>query len=126
MNDDSVARIRDLHIAEKKLVLLVETASQALALLSDDGPTDEDSELAVHERSREFKDLVQRYFSLVNDIQLSIRGHTHFLTQTASLPTTTKSITFRSSVTGQQKELEIWINALQLIQQRIRSIQQAN
>ncbi|ORX47149.1 hypothetical protein DM01DRAFT_1410277 [Hesseltinella vesiculosa] len=124
-SDESVSRIQDLHITEKKLVSLVETAGHALALLADDGPSDEDADLAVHERTTEFRDLATRYFSLINDIQLSVRQHTHFLTQTASLPCTTKTIPYRVSVAGEQRELEIWINALQLIQQRLTAVQQS-
>ncbi|KAI8092979.1 uncharacterized protein BX664DRAFT_328640 [Halteromyces radiatus] len=120
--DESVTRIQELHQAEKKLVQLVETAGEALAVLTDDGPSDEDAELAIRERIGEFTDLANKYFSLVNDIQLTIRQQVHFLTQTASLPSTTKTIPFRLSVAGEQKELEIWTNALTTLQQRMEDI----
>ncbi|KAI9306180.1 hypothetical protein BJ944DRAFT_263973 [Cunninghamella echinulata] len=120
--DDSIARIQDLHQVEKKLVSLVETAGEAFAILTDDGPSDEDAELAVKERTSEFRDLATRYFSLVNDIQLSVRNHTRFLTQSASLPSTTKTIPFRVSVADKQKDLEIWIGAVATLQKRIEEI----
>ncbi|KAI8341845.1 hypothetical protein BC941DRAFT_414670 [Chlamydoabsidia padenii] len=122
--DESTERIRDLHEAEKKLVLLVETAGEALDVLTDDGPSDEDAKLAIRERTGEFTDLTNRYFALVNDVQLTVRRHTHFLTQTASLPSTTKTIPFRRSVAGEQKELEIWTGSLTTLQQRIQEIKQ--
>ncbi|ORZ18894.1 hypothetical protein BCR42DRAFT_450026 [Absidia repens] len=120
--DESKARIQALHEAEKKLVLLVETAGEALDVLTDDGPSDEDAEMAIRERAGEFADLTNRYFSLVNDVQLTVRQQTHFLTKTASLPSTTKTIPFRRSVAGEQKELEIWTGALSTIQQRLQEI----
>jgi hypothetical protein len=58
-------------------------------------------------------------------VQLAVRRHTHFLTQTASLPSTTKTIPFRRSVAGEQKELEIWTGSLTTLQQRIQLIKRA-
>ncbi|CAO3597973.1 unnamed protein product [Absidia cylindrospora] len=78
--------------------------------------------MAIRERAGEFADLTNRYFSLVNDVQLTVRQQTHFLTKTASLPSTTKTIPFRRSVAGEQKELEIWTGALSTIQQRLQEI----
>lgn len=45
---------------------MVETAGDALAILSDDSKHDEDTSKAVHDRVREFEALAARYFSLVN------------------------------------------------------------
>lgn len=44
----------------------METAGEALDVLTDDGPSDEDAQLAIRERSGEFTDLTNRYFALVN------------------------------------------------------------
>ncbi|CAO3638236.1 unnamed protein product [Cunninghamella blakesleeana] len=70
----------------------------------------------------EFRNLATRYFILVNDIQYSVRNHTRFLTQSASLPSTTKTIPFRVSVADKQKELEIWIGAIATLQKRVEEI----
>ena len=38
--------------------------------------------------------------------------------------TTTKSIPFRESISGEQKELEVWTAALETIHQRVRELKQ--
>lgn len=82
---ESTMRIKDLYQAEKvgsisnfsimnqgliyqckKLVLLIETAAEALAILSDEAPKDENTDQFVRDRAMSFRDLASRYFSLVN------------------------------------------------------------
>ncbi|KAG0175735.1 hypothetical protein DFQ28_003213 [Apophysomyces sp. BC1034] len=120
---ESTIRIKDLHEAEKKLVLLVETAGDVLSVLADDGPNEESPDQAVRERAAQFRDLASRYFSLINDVQLALRNHTRYLTKVGSIaPITSKSIPFRASVAGQQKELEIWASAVGTLRQRVETI----
>ncbi|KAI7884059.1 hypothetical protein K492DRAFT_234992 [Lichtheimia hyalospora FSU 10163] len=120
---ESTTRIKNLHEVEKKLVLLVETAGDALAILSDDSKNDEDASKAAHERVHEFEALAKRYFSLVNDIQLALRDNVRFLRKTGSIAmSTTKSIPFRATVAGQQKELEVWTAAVETIHQRVEEL----
>ncbi|KAF7731278.1 hypothetical protein EC973_000694 [Apophysomyces ossiformis] len=120
---ESTIRIKDLHEAEKKLVLLVETAGDVLSVLADDGPNEENPDQAVRERAMQFRELASRYFSLINDVQLALRNHTRYLTKVASIaPITSKSIPFRASVAGQQKELETWAAAVGTLRQRVETI----
>ncbi|CEP19689.1 hypothetical protein [Parasitella parasitica] len=120
---ESTMRIQDLHQAEKKLVLLLETAAEALAILSDDAPGDIDTDQFVRNRAMSFRELASRYFSLVNDIQFALKSHTHYLTKEASLTSSaSKIIPFKTSVVSQQKELEIWTAAIDTISQRIAEI----
>lgn len=116
-------RIQDLAQAEKKLVLLVETAAEALAILSDEAPNDENTDQFVRDRALTFRSLASRYFSLVNDIQLALRSHTHYLTKEANITSSAnKTIPFKTSIVGQYKELEIWTDAIETISQRIAEI----
>ncbi|KAI7858470.1 hypothetical protein BDC45DRAFT_498422 [Circinella umbellata] len=122
---ESTLRIQDLHEAEKKLVLLVETAGDGLAILCDDAPQDQDTEQVVRDSVIAFRELAGRYFSLVNDIQLSLRSNTRYLSQQGSIGmATTKSIPFRESISGEQKELEVWTAALETIHQRVRELKE--
>ncbi|KAL0143652.1 hypothetical protein V8B55DRAFT_1479494 [Mucor lusitanicus] len=120
---ESTMRIQDLHQAEKKLVLLIETAAEALSILSDEAPSGVDTDQFVRERAMSFRELASRYFSLVNDIQFALRSHTRYLTKEASIASSAnKIIPFRTSVMSQHKELEIWTAAIDTISQRIAEI----
>ncbi|GAA5808569.1 hypothetical protein MFLAVUS_001960 [Mucor flavus] len=121
---ESTMRIKDLAQAEKKLVLLLETVAEALSILSDEAPSDEENiDEFVRNRAMNFRHLASRYFSLVNDIQFALRSHTHYLTKEASITSSAnKIIPFKNSVLGQYKELEIWTEAIQTISQRITEI----
>jgi hypothetical protein len=68
-------------LLKKKLVLLIETAAEALAILSDDAPKDENTDQFVRDRAMSFRDLASRYFSLVNVSNQRFRnlGPTNFL-----------------------------------------------
>ncbi|RCH80153.1 hypothetical protein CU098_001805, partial [Rhizopus stolonifer] len=106
-----------------KLVLLVETAAEALSILSDEAPKEANADQFVHDRAMRFRDLASRYFSLVNDIQFALRSHTHYLTREASITSSAnKIIPFKTSTFSQQKELEIWTAALDTMSQRIAEI----
>ncbi|KAI9366244.1 hypothetical protein BD770DRAFT_468067 [Pilaira anomala] len=120
---ESTMRIKDLAQAEKKLVLLLETAAEAISILSDEAPADQDTNAFIHDRADQFHELAKRYFALVNDIQFALRSHTHYLTEEASITSSAnKIIPFKNSVLGQYKELEIWTDAIQTISQRIAEI----
>ncbi|KAI8369073.1 hypothetical protein BD560DRAFT_435210 [Blakeslea trispora] len=120
---ESTLRIQDLHQVEKKLVLLVEAAAEALSILSDEAPKDADTDQFVRDRAMRFRELASRYFSLVNDIQFALRSHTHYLVKEASISSSAnKVIPFKTSTMGQRKELEIWTAALDTIRQRITKI----
>ncbi|KAG2213195.1 hypothetical protein INT47_011344 [Mucor saturninus] len=120
---ESTMRIKDLAQAEKKLVLLIETAAEALSILSDEAPNDENTDQFVRDRAMTFRGLAERYFSLVNDIQFALRSHTHYLTKEASITSSAnKIIPFKTSVLDQYKELEIWTSAIETVSQRIAEI----
>ncbi|KAI8144044.1 hypothetical protein BJV82DRAFT_608134 [Fennellomyces sp. T-0311] len=122
---ESTLRIKDLHEAEKKLVLLVETAGDAMAILCDDAPQDQDADQVVRNEVIAFRELAARYFTLVNDIQLSLRSNTRYLRKSGSIAVNaTKSIPFRESIAGEQKELEVWTEAIETIHQRVKELQQ--
>ncbi|KAI9498182.1 hypothetical protein BDB00DRAFT_784246 [Zychaea mexicana] len=120
---ESTLRIKDLHEAEKKLVLLVESAGDAMAILCDDSPQDQDADQVVRNEVVAFRELAARYFTLVNDIQLSLRSNTHYLRKSGSIAmNATRSIPFRESVSGEQKELEVWTAAVEMIHQRVQEL----
>ncbi|KAI9279766.1 hypothetical protein BY458DRAFT_501622 [Sporodiniella umbellata] len=122
---ESTMRVKDLYQVEKKLVLLIETAGEALAILSEEGTQEENTDQFVRERALAFRELSSRYFSLVNDIQLALRSHTHYLAKTASFtPSANKTIPFKTSIVGQHKQLEIWTEAIQAIQQQVQALKQ--
>ncbi|KAI8881194.1 hypothetical protein K501DRAFT_223489, partial [Backusella circina FSU 941] len=122
---ESTLRIQDLHQVEKKLVLLIETAGEALSVLSEDAPSGENADEFVNSHTIEFRSLASRYLSLVNDIQFALRSHTHYLAQTASITSSAnKTMPFKASIIGEQKELEIWTAALQTLRDRIEEIKQ--
>lgn len=57
------------------------------------------------------------------DIQLALRDNVRFLRKTGSIAmSTTKSIPFRATVAGQQKELEVWTAAVETIHQRVEEL----
>ncbi|PHZ09324.1 uncharacterized protein RHIMIDRAFT_50665 [Rhizopus microsporus ATCC 52813] len=122
---ESTMRIKDLYQVERKLVLLIETAGDALAILPEEEVKDENPDQFVRERALAFRQLASRYFSLVNDIQLALRSHVNYLTKTASFtPVANKTIPFKTSIVNQQKQLEIWAEAIKAIQQQIQEIKQ--
>lgn len=47
-------------------MLLIETAAEALGILSDEAPSDMDTDQFVRNRAMSFRELASRYFSLVN------------------------------------------------------------
>ncbi|KAI7866891.1 hypothetical protein BDF14DRAFT_1882231 [Spinellus fusiger] len=119
---ESTLRIKELYEAEKKLVLLVETAGEALDVLSQD-INSSDVEQAIRQHTMDFRTLASRYFSLINDIQLSLRNHTHYLAKTSSItPSTSKSIPFQQSTATEQRELEIWTSALSTLGQSVQTL----
>ncbi|KAI9314431.1 Las1-like-domain-containing protein [Dichotomocladium elegans] len=122
---ESTIRIKQLHDIEKKLVDLVETAGDAIAILCDEGHRDEESEQSIKDRIAAFQELASRYFTLVNEIQTALRSNTRFLRKTGSIAmSTTKSIPFRATISGQQKELEVWTAAIETIHQRVEQLRQ--
>ncbi|ORY90025.1 hypothetical protein BCR43DRAFT_499888 [Syncephalastrum racemosum] len=122
---ESTLRIRELHDAERKLVLLVETAGDALTVLSDDASKDADADQVVREHATAFRGLASRYFGLVNDIQRCLRDNVRYLQKSGSITSSTReSIPFHASVAGHQKELEVWTAAVGLIHQRVQVMNQ--
>ncbi|KAL1934956.1 hypothetical protein VTP01DRAFT_4096 [Rhizomucor pusillus] len=118
---ESTLRIRELHEIEQKLVHLVETAGDAIGLLA--GVDDNESEESIQKRSSNFRELAARYFSLVNDIQLSLRSNAQYLAKADSTPPgANRSIPFRASIATEQTELEVWTMAVQTIQQRVEHL----
>lgn len=45
---------------------MIETAAEALSILSDEAPDDENTDQFVRDRAMRFRGLAERYFSLVN------------------------------------------------------------
>lgn len=52
--------------------MLLETAAEAISILSDEAPADQDTNTFIHDRADQFHELAKRYFALVNVCVYSI------------------------------------------------------
>ncbi|KAF9974707.1 hypothetical protein BGZ73_001826 [Actinomortierella ambigua] len=134
--DDSISahqasqkRILELRGIERRIVQLLETAGKAIQILgSDDGTipvaqlarastTSPDMQRTMAEeystdRVKEFEALATTYTDLVNQIQVGMRRHFHYLTRAGI---TASQVPFKDVLYGEERELETWLDAVDVI-----------
>ncbi|KAG0238079.1 hypothetical protein BGW42_007633 [Actinomortierella wolfii] len=134
--DDSISahqasqkRILELRGIEKRIVQLLETAGKAIQVLSnDDGtiPVDQLARASMtspdvlrtsvenygDERVKDFETLATAYTDLVNQIQVGMRRHFHYLTKAGIAAS---QVPFKNLLYGEERELETWLDAVDII-----------
>ncbi|KAK5829136.1 hypothetical protein F5H01DRAFT_329594 [Linnemannia elongata] len=127
----SATRILELRGLERRIVQLLETAGQAIQILSgeDDpenaGPIlmDASSDSTkgpdmintyAEEKSKQFEVLAAGYATLVNEIQSGLRRQFHYLTKAGIA---SSQVPFKNVVYGEEKELETWLNAVDVLKE---------
>ncbi|KAF9167180.1 hypothetical protein DFQ26_005457 [Actinomortierella ambigua] len=124
----SQKRILELRGVERRIVQLLETAGKAIQMLSDDDaiPVDKlarasitspDIQRSIAEdystdRVKEFETLATTYTDLVNQIQVGMRRHFHYLTRAGI---TASQVPFKDVLYGEERELETWLDAVDVI-----------
>ncbi|KAI1299082.1 hypothetical protein EDD11_006502 [Mortierella claussenii] len=123
----------------KRIVQLLETAGQAIQILSgddDEDKLDNDSGEAgrrlmdatslspegrkdmiqayADERAKKFEALAAGYATLVNEIQSGLRRQFHYLTKAGI---SSSQVPFKNVVYGEEKELETWLNAADVLKE---------
>ncbi|RUS16935.1 hypothetical protein BC937DRAFT_90632 [Endogone sp. FLAS-F59071] len=123
----------------QRVIKLIETAGHAIRVLSgeeekgghmDDGATNPDHVASRRrtedERLAAFQKYAEGYFELLDEIQRSLRSHTHHLASAGMLAASSAaSIPFHASIYGEQKELELWTRAVGLLHRRVEGIRRA-
>ncbi|KAF9182890.1 hypothetical protein BGZ51_004366 [Haplosporangium sp. Z 767] len=126
---------------EQRIVQLLETAGQAIQILSGDADEDEESEengkqllsatslspeerkamiqAYADERAKKFETLAAGYATLVNEIQSGLRRQFHYLTKAGI---TSSQVPFKNVVYGEEKELETWLNAVDVLKESADSL----
>ncbi|KAG0364670.1 hypothetical protein BC939DRAFT_461264 [Gamsiella multidivaricata] len=136
--DDSQAsatRILELRGLERRIVQLLETAGQAIQILSGDTDEDENEETGkqllsnsslspearqamvrsyADERAKKFETFAAGYATLVNEIQSGLRRQFHYLTKAGI---SSSQVPFKNVVYGEEKELETWLNAVDVLKE---------
>ncbi|KAF9999732.1 hypothetical protein BGZ65_004960 [Modicella reniformis] len=133
----SATRILELRGLERRIVQLLETAGQAIQILSGDAEGDgNDSEETgkqllsaaslsqearqamatayADERAKKFETLAAGYVTLVNEIQSGLRRQFHYLTKAGI---SSSQVPFKNVVYGEEKELETWLNAVDVLKE---------
>ncbi|KAF9908016.1 hypothetical protein BX616_000261 [Lobosporangium transversale] len=135
-NQTSATRILELRGLERRIVQLLETAGQAIQILSGDDDEEEENEevgkrlLAAtslspearkamvqeyaDERAKKFETLATGYATLVDEIQSGLRRQFHYLTKAGI---SSSQVPFKNVVYGEEKELDTWLNAADLLKQ---------
>ncbi|KAF9966118.1 hypothetical protein BGZ70_003248 [Mortierella alpina] len=129
----SATRILELRGLERRIVQLLETAGQAIQILSGDPEDDENDEAGqrllsatslqpaernamvkayADEKSQKFETLAAGYATLVNEIQSGLRRQFHYLTKAGI---SSSQVPFKNVVYGEEKELETWLNAVDVL-----------
>ncbi|KAF9990662.1 hypothetical protein BGZ75_000480 [Mortierella antarctica] len=129
----SATRILELRGLERRIVQLLETAGQAIQILSGDPEDDESDEAGkrllsatslqpsernamvkayADEKSQKFETLAAGYATLVNEIQSGLRRQFHYLTKAGI---SSSQVPFKNVVYGEEKELETWLNAVDVL-----------
>ncbi|KAF9573073.1 hypothetical protein EC968_009033 [Mortierella alpina] len=129
----SATRILELRGLERRIVQLLETAGQAIQILSGDPEEDENDEAGkrllsatslqpaernalikayADEKSQKFETLAAGYATLVNEIQSGLRRQFHYLTKAGI---SSSQVPFKNVVYGEEKELETWLNAVDVL-----------
>ncbi|KAF9348554.1 hypothetical protein BGX34_002418 [Mortierella sp. NVP85] len=134
-NQASATRILELSGLERRIVQLLETAGQAIQILSGDvdGEDKDDEETGkrllsaaslsqearqamaksyAEERAKKFETLAAGYATLVNEIQSGLRRQFHYLTKAGI---SSSQVPFKNVVYGEEKELETWLNAVDVL-----------
>ncbi|KAH8550205.1 hypothetical protein BGW37DRAFT_76088 [Umbelopsis sp. PMI_123] len=121
---ESALRIQQLHAVEKQIVQLIQTAGNAIGVLSDKLVTDEATgEQYVQERAAAFANESRSYYALLKEIQRTLREHVSFLAKSGILTQSpNKTVPFHASVYAEQKELELWVSATQVIRAKVEEI----
>ncbi|KAF9930656.1 hypothetical protein FBU30_000196 [Linnemannia zychae] len=130
-NQASAIRILELRGLERRIIQLLETAGQAIQILSgeDDaensGPilmeagnsADKGKEMIqtyAQQKSQQFDVLAAGYATLVNEIQSGLRKQFHYLTKAGIA---SSQVPFKNVVYGEEKELETWLNAVDVLKE---------
>ncbi|KAF8980912.1 hypothetical protein BGZ46_003489 [Entomortierella lignicola] len=136
-NHASATRILELRGLERRIVQLLETAGQAIQILSRDADDEEgesedtgkkllsatslspESRQAMvreyaDERAKKFETLAAGYTTLVNEIQTGLRRQFHYLTKAGI---SSSQVPFRNVVYGEEKELDTWLNAVDVLKE---------
>ncbi|KAF9348549.1 hypothetical protein BGX26_013044 [Mortierella sp. AD094] len=136
-NQASATRILELRGLERRIVQLLETAGQAIQILSGDADDEDDEGESeetgkrllsatslspesrqdmvreyADERSKKFETLAAGYTTLVNEIQTGLRRQFHYLTKAGI---SSSQVPFKNVVYGEEKELETWLNAVDVL-----------
>lgn len=120
---------------------LLETAGQAIQILSGDADEEEESEengkrllsatslppeerkamiqAYADERAKKFEALAAGYATLVNEIQSGLRRQFHYLTKAGIA---SSQVPFKNVVYGEEKELETWLNAVDVLKESADSL----
>ncbi|KAF8924715.1 hypothetical protein BGZ58_001516 [Dissophora ornata] len=141
----SATRILELRGLERRIVQLLETAGQAIQILSGDADDLDDPEneetgkrllsaaslppesrqamikAYADERSKKFEALAAGYATLVNEIQSGLRRQFHYLTK-AGIASETSQVPFKNVVYGEEKELETWLNAVDVLKESAETL----
>ncbi|KAF9106843.1 hypothetical protein BGX27_009017 [Mortierella sp. AM989] len=135
----SATRILELRGLERRIVQLLETAGQAIQILSGDADGEdgegENEEIGkrllsstslspearqamireyADERAKKFETLAAGYTTLVNEIQTGLRRQFHYLTKAGI---SSSQVPFKNVVYGEEKELETWLNAVDVLKE---------
>ncbi|KAF9308266.1 hypothetical protein BG003_011347 [Podila horticola] len=139
----SATRILELRGLERRIIQLLETAGEAIQILSGDQDEDEDEEdpeigrrlLAstgqsreaqqamiqayADEKAKKFEVLASGYATLVNEIQSGLRRQFHYLTKAGIA---SAHVPFKNVLYGEEKELETWLNAVDVLKDSANSL----
>ncbi|KAG0282270.1 hypothetical protein BGZ96_000647 [Linnemannia gamsii] len=130
-NQASATRILELRGLERRIIQLLETAGQAIQILS--GEDDQDNagpilmeasgdstkasqmiESYASQKAQQFEILAAGYATLVNEIQSGLRRQFHYLTKAGIA---SSQVPFKNVVYGEEKELETWLNAVDVLKE---------
>ncbi|KAF9438160.1 hypothetical protein BGZ76_009450 [Entomortierella beljakovae] len=135
VNQASATRILELRGLERRIVQLLETAGQAIQILSGDADEENSEETGkkllsvasqspetreamiseyADERSQKFEALATGYATLVNEIQTGLRRHFRYLTKAGI---SSSQVPFKNVMYGEEKELETWLNAVDVLKE---------
>ncbi|KAF9329314.1 hypothetical protein BG006_007577 [Podila minutissima] len=123
------------------IIQLLETAGEAIQILSGDQDEDEeDPEIGrrllaatgqsreaqqamiqayADEKAKKFEVLASGYATLVNEIQSGLRRQFHYLTKAGIA---SAHVPFKNVLYGEEKELETWLNAVDVLKDSANSL----
>ncbi|KAG9073022.1 hypothetical protein KI688_000803 [Linnemannia hyalina] len=133
MNDNqaSATRILELRGLERRIIQLLETAGQAIQIMSGEDDPENAGQILMdasvdstkgpdmintyaEEKSKQFEVLTAGYATLVNEIQSGLRRQFHYLTKAGIA---SSHVPFKNVVYGEEKELETWLNAVDVLKE---------